>query len=216
MTTKKSKGGKNKKVRDPNRLEVVLKPNEKEEDVFARTVLQPAVSAGTTIQKLSRSNFGEVDLTSLIKELNAQVDIVNEGDLKHTEAMLVAQSHTLNSIFNKLAIQALNCDLLDQFETLFKLALKAQSQCRTTLETLATIKNPPIMGYVKQANIANGPQQVNNGIPVRENEYPQNKLLEKNHGKRLDYGATSKTSIADPAMATVGKIDRPKNIKGKS
>jgi hypothetical protein len=35
----------------------------------------------------------------------------------------------------------------------------AQSQCRATL---ATIKHPPVMGYVRQANIAHGPQQVNN------------------------------------------------------
>jgi hypothetical protein len=27
---------------------------------------------------------------------------------------------------------------------------------------LATIKNPPVMGYVRQANIVHGPQQVNN------------------------------------------------------
>lgn len=34
---------------------------------------------------------------------------------------------------------------------------KAQSQCRATLETLAAIKNPPVI-YAKQANISNGPQ----------------------------------------------------------
>jgi hypothetical protein len=39
---------------------------------------------------------------------------------------------------------------------------KAQNQCRMTLETLSTIKNPPVV-YAKQANIAHGPQQVNNG-----------------------------------------------------
>jgi len=43
-----------------------------------------------------------------------------------------------------------------------RLALRAQSQCRATLETLAVIKNPTTVAYVRQANIANGPQQVNN------------------------------------------------------
>ena len=37
-----------------------------------------------------------------------------------------------------------------------KLALKAQNQCRMTLETLAAIKNPPVI-YARQANFANGP-----------------------------------------------------------
>jgi hypothetical protein len=34
---------------------------------------------------------------------------------------------------------------------------------RMTLESLATIKNPPVV-YARQANIAHGPQQVNNQL----------------------------------------------------
>lgn len=41
--------------------------------------------------------------------------------------------------------------------------LKAQSQCRATLETLAAIKVGPAI-FARQANIAHGPQQVNNGV----------------------------------------------------
>ena len=41
-----------------------------------------------------------------------------------------------------------------------RLALKAQAQARSTAEALALLKNP--MPYIRQANIANGPQQVNN------------------------------------------------------
>jgi hypothetical protein len=43
-----------------------------------------------------------------------------------------------------------------------RLALKAQGQCRATLETLAAIKNPPVV-FAKQRNISHGHQQVNNG-----------------------------------------------------
>jgi hypothetical protein len=42
-----------------------------------------------------------------------------------------------------------------------RLALKAQGQCRATLETLAVLKNPPTV-FAKQANIAAGAQQVTN------------------------------------------------------
>ncbi len=49
-------------------------------------------------------------------------------------------------------------------ELYLRLALKAQGQCRATLETLAVIKNPTALTFVKQANIAHGPQQVNNTI----------------------------------------------------
>lgn len=37
----------------------------------------------------------------------------------------------------------------------------AKRRCRATLETLAVIKSPPSV-FAKQANMANGPQQVNN------------------------------------------------------
>ena len=43
-------------------------------------------------------------------------------------------------------------------------ALKAQAQCRATLEALAEIKNPRPVAFVKQANISGGHQQVNNGM----------------------------------------------------
>jgi hypothetical protein len=47
-----------------------------------------------------------------------------------------------------------------QTEVRLRLALKAQTQCRATVETLATMKNPVV--FAKQANIAHGPQQINN------------------------------------------------------
>jgi hypothetical protein len=74
-----------------------------------------------------------------------------------------------------------------------RLALKAQSQCRATLETLSVVKNPPSVAFVRQANIANGPQQVNNGPPsaadasrARETEIQPNKLLERRQNELLD------------------------------
>lgn len=74
--------------------------------------------------------------------------------------------------------------IVDQIDKFTRLALKAQSQCRATLETLAVIKNPPV--FARQANIANGPQQVNNQVTVEALprvradalEMPQTKLLQ--------------------------------------
>jgi len=51
---------------------------------------------------------------------------------------------------------------MDNLDRYLELALRAQSQSRATWDALATIKNPPVAGYVRQANIAHGPQQVNN------------------------------------------------------
>lgn len=88
-------------------------------------------------------------------------------------------------------------------------------------ETLATIKNPPLVGYVRQANIAHGPQQVNNALVsgsdasrARENGNSQNKLLEATDGDRLDTATPGTAGRAHPAMAAVGTIDRTEDTGG--
>jgi len=110
--------------------------------------------------------------------------------------------------------------LVNAAEIYMRLALKAQSQCRATLETLAAIKNPTPVTFVKQANVAHGPQQVNNGPPseppsrARESENPPNELLEHTHGERLDFGTPKAAVGADSALATVGEVHRAANTNG--
>jgi hypothetical protein len=101
---------------------------------------------------------------------------------------------------------------LGAIETYMRLALKAQSQCRATLETLAAIKNPPSVAFVRQANIAHGAQQVNNEPPseacrARKSENRPNKLLEQTDGERLDARAPKAAIDADSSMATVEAIN---------
>jgi O6-methylguanine-DNA--protein-cysteine methyltransferase len=190
------------------------------DDALARTPLCPTTRAAMTINAYSTTD-GNLDLTGLAKELASQVKAAKAGDLTHAEAMLIAQAHTLDAIFNHLAIKANNTVLLNSFDCYLKLALRAQSQCRATWDTLATVKNPPMVGYVKQANIAQGPQQVNNAVApahagpsALENETLQNELFEHKHGERLVYRAKSQASGTHRAMAAVGAIDRPKNTGG--
>ncbi len=86
--------------------------------------------------------------------------------------MLTSQASALNSIFTELSRRAANClfdgspGTFERTEAYLRMAMRTQSQCRMTLDTLGTIKNPPV--FAKQANIANGPQQVNNGISSRD------------------------------------------------
>ena len=202
--------------RDPNQITAAAKPDEDQAGAIARTVLRPTVQAAVTLKEYGKS-YGDLDLSGLIDSLAEQTRATNEGDLKRGEAMLAAQAHTLDAIFNNMAQRAASNmgEYLGAMETYMKLALRAQSQCRSTWEALATIKNPPVMGYVRQANIAHGHQQVNNG-PSSESELPraqenpnlQNKLLEEKDGERLDTGATGTPGRADPAMATLGEVDR--------
>ena len=135
------------------------------------------------------------------------------------EATLVAQADTLDAIFNELARRAaLNMgEYLGATETYLRLALKAQSQCRATLETLAAIRNPPVI-YARQANVTTGPQQINNGVAAptrgRESETAQTQLLEATDGKRLDTGTASAAGGCNSSLEAVGAIDRPEVPRG--
>lgn len=120
-----------------------------------RPFAQGAMTASAYTQG---TNMLASDLAQLIK-------IMGAGDLSHAEGMLIAQAQTLDCIFNhlaQLAAQRLPNMNIKGTEIFLRLAMKAQSQCRATLEALASLKSPSVV-YAKQANFANGPQQVNNG-----------------------------------------------------
>lgn len=197
-------------------LKVARVEGKSRDRAMAEVGLSALATNAVTACKFANGSFGELDLTKSVEVLREKADKVNEGDLSDVEATLTAQAVALDAIFTELARRgALNMgEYLNAAETYLRLALKAQSQCRATLETLANIKNPPV-AYVRQANIAHGPQQVNNGTPAplraRENESQQNKLLEQQHGKWVDGGTAGAAGGVDKAMATMGKIDRADN-----
>jgi len=197
-----------------DRPKVAAKPGEPDAAAHARTMLRPTVGAAVTLRSFGQGTTSVLELTALVDELSGQCSIASRGDLSRPEAKLIAQAHTLDAIFNSLARRAaLNMgEYPDATDRYMRLALKAQSQCRATLETLAVIKNPPMV-IARQANIAHGPQQVNNEAPPRTREIQSepNKLLEQTNGERLDTGATGQAIGSDPAMATVGAFDRPEN-----
>lgn len=179
--------------------------------IAARNCLMPPANAAFAIGAF-RSDLDIVEVAiGIIENLN-DVDTVAASELT-----LRSQACSLDALFATLSRRsAANAKggYFDAAMGYLKLALRAQNQCRATLETLATIKNPPVV-FAKQANIAHGHQQVNNGAaipPARvENENGQTGLLENDHGQRLDTGTPGAASRGDPAMATVEAIHRPAN-----
>ena len=123
----------------------------------------PTVQSAIGIQAWSKF-AGEVDLAELLADLHKRIEKIQGGDMQPVEAMLLGQAMVLETIFTNLARRAAIQEHLKQFQTHLSLALKAQAQCRATLEALAEIKNPRPVAFVKQANISNGHQQINNGM----------------------------------------------------
>jgi len=201
---------------DPKALRVEQGPKETRADTLAHTSLRPTVQAALTLLEYNKG-IGEMSINTLVDDLGKQCELASNGDLKRTEALLIAQAHTLDAIFNNFARRAaLNAgEYMNACEVYLRLALKAQSQCRTTLETLATIKNPQPLAFVRQANISHGPQQVNNEsfqastrAGAREKDsIMQNELLEQTNGERLEPGTASGTGSGDTQLETVGALN---------
>lgn len=211
---KKLKQAGQQKTDDPKALRVMQQPTESPAEAVAHKSLRPTVQAALSLMEYNK-NFGEMSVNTLVDDLAKECGLASDGDMTRAEALLVAPAHTLDAIFHKLARKASHCEYLNQFDANLRLALKAQNQCRATLETLAEIKNPMRGAYVRQANIAAGHQQVNNGSSqtgeasrARETEIRQNKQSGGGNELQSDIGASALASPVDPQMEAMGEIDR--------
>jgi hypothetical protein len=173
--------------------------------------LHSGINAAVVMNAYAEKTYGAIDLQQAVDSLAAAMTEINGGNMRKVENMLLGQSQALQSIFVNLARKAANQEYLNQYETFLRLALKAQSQCRATLETLAAIKNPPIV-YARQANVTTGPQQVNNGVAAsshaKEVEIEPNELSEVGNELLPDARASSLTSGVNQEVETVGALDR--------
>lgn len=182
---------------------------------YAKVITSPECATLRVLTACEQKTMvDQLDVPAMIRLLREQADAIVGGDMKQAEAMLAAQATALQSLFVRLIERAMGQEYLSNMEAFARLALKAQAQCRTTLETLATIKNPPVV-YAKQINQTTGPQQVVNGVAApsraREIEKGQNELLEAHHGNRMDTRATSKAIGTDQDVATVACQHRAKD-----
>ena len=212
-TTKNTKGKtKDKTPPDPNALRVEVQPDDNRSEKLAAMATAGAFTAATMH---TYTGAGEaLGVTELLAAMRKAGDETVAGDMGRFERVLTNQFLTLDALFNNLAQRSGRQESFKGIEVLMRLALKAQSQARATAETLALMKNP--MPYIRQANIAHGPQQVNNGTPASagKNQSPPNELLEHQHGNTLDIGTQAAAGRADPAMATVEAKHRPTNTRG--
>jgi hypothetical protein len=205
-----------------NSMTVDLREGESQDEALARARLHPVVNAGETMRAFS-ATLTEVGFSKLVGELTRHVNDVKAGNMNRPETILLTQAHTLDMIFHSLAGRAgANVGThRDAAESYLRMALKAQAQCRATLETLAEIKAPRSTQFIKQQNVANQ-QQVNNGAAAngsgtpahahgKNNPNPSNELLEEQHGERLDSRATSPAIGINSQMQTVGAVDRSEN-----
>lgn len=185
---------------------------------YAKLITSAELAAYRVIGMMQPKNLADdIDAPGMLDTLRDQAAAVQGGDLAHAEAMLINQASALQSLFVRLSERAMEQGHMPNLEGFMRMALRAQSQCRATLETLATIKNPPIV-YAKQANVTTGPQQVNNGIPAptraREIQTEQSQLSGGTHELLPDARASGNASRVNPTLETLGEIDRAEVPRG--
>lgn len=181
-----------------------------------RVALLPVTGNAVLVHAFSERLHSGLDQMESMTVVAEAARKANDGNMSDFVTMLAAQAYALNSIFVEFTARAgSNLGVSPHTaDTYMRLAYKAQAQCRSTVEAVAEIKSPrPAVAFVKQANIAQGPQQVNNQIaaepraPAEISENRTNELLEMSHGERLDTGKAGATGGAHQELEAVEKLD---------
>jgi hypothetical protein len=179
----------------------------------ARQLLSPEMSALRVVCATEEgSQTGALlDRPAALLELSALQRAVAGGDLSMVESMLLSQAVSLQTLYVRLVERGLKQEWAPQFETLLRLAFKAQALSRQSLEAIGEIKHGPAV-FARQTNISHGaPQLVNNaapGLPTPSSqlpgpnagapfEIPQSKVLEAHGCKGLDAISTPSSSGGD-------------------
>lgn len=202
---------------DRGAVRLVQRPGVSPDAITAEGLTRPEVQAACALKLFQGDNY---EVNTLITELERQSAKVNGGDLSRAEAMLISQAHTLDEVFSSFLRRAhanFGGGYFDTGERYTRLALKAQSQCRATLQTLAEVKNPRPLAFVRQANITSGPQQVNNGpAPTREQSLIQSNELSGVPFLELPQNARAAgaAAAANPALEAVAAVNGPKDGRG--
>jgi len=210
---------------DPKKLEGRLRPGETPIEANARVVVD-----GLDVHALvltDSSMAGPIDITACAAKTKAAARRVADGDLSGLEAILAAQAITLNALFARHTQHSIHAADVDRAEAHMRMALRAQSQCRATVETLGALKNPPVV-FARQANIAAGPQQVNNQVNhpaaigngaghahAEEIAIPPNRLLEAHGRNGMERIAEGTATGGHSPLAAVGAIDGATHARGK-
>jgi hypothetical protein len=169
-----------------------------EEEKRASIALAPEFKAAVTAQAYAPL-IGQTDLASVLKRLGEMSNGSVKDNARDLEYMLASQAIALDSIFNRLAIQA-HASIGKHpkvVDTYLRLALKAQNQCRATAETLANLKSP--RQYISQTNVATA-LQVN---------------IERD-GHHVDARTKGSHAASDSNVEALGEVHGATDLRGES
>lgn len=164
----------------------------------------------------------DLDVLTLARLGIEQAQAVGKGDVGQLERMLLSQATSLQAMYVYLAVKGKDADHREWQHHYITLGLKCAAQSRQAIVALAELRQPRSVMFAKQANLAAGPQQVNNGpvvnpTRVRAEDPPdqQNELLEMGNEQRLDARAAGAAGRNGAHMEALDPVHRPKERRRK-
>lgn len=137
-----------------------------------KKITPPTTIAVIKCIELSSASCGSSELNAQHLAPSAEIAdhrLTTEPSSNNTEfavGILTAQATKLNSLFEFFLNAGAELFTIGGNPTpVYKLALKAQSQCRATLATISFIENPQAVSFIKQQNIGYQ-QQISNDPPL--------------------------------------------------
>lgn len=150
------------KAEDADRqLNIEVEPGKSQARKLAEVALDPNAHAMATANLFGKGTFGPQPITDSYEVIQSHAKAAISGDLANQKAMLAGQATALNAIFSEMARRAaLNMgEYVGATESYMRLALKAQAQCRSTIEALDRLTSGHVQ-TVKHVHVNEGGQAV--------------------------------------------------------
>lgn len=146
-------------LEDEKRLKLIKREGVADGHLKAETIFHPIPRHAATGDMFAGQLFGKSNETTIndgVAVLTEACKKVRSGDLTDMRDMLTVQVHTLDGLFTELARRAaMNIgQRLDATDQYLRLALKAQSQSRATVETLDRVSRGGVQ-TVKHIHVDN-------------------------------------------------------------
>ena len=135
---------------DQTPVNLIQGTDETQRDAIARAMIRPSLRHGQLAAELGQIMVSQLPeeqwpgVAEYRKEACKIIVAAESGDIGIASQLLAAQAMTLDAIFTELARRsAINLGQhLDASERYMRLALKAQGNCRATLDALAKLHQP--------------------------------------------------------------------------
>ena len=193
-----------------DQLKLKAAKNEPSGRTVSRHALDPAHRASISHYEISDQDWysSEISINDLVDELEGLTERLSKPSSSDSKRMLAAQSVLLDKLFNMLAVKGvLNAKAgnLAYSSEYMKLALKAQTNCRTTLQAISEINTP--RQQISQINMAENQQVIN--------EFPPNELSGGSDELRTHRGSKRGTSPANSGMEALVEVHRSEDRRGE-